>query len=123
MTKFLRLLMSTAGVAAIGFGTALAAGPAQAEQMGRDPWRFKVLNSPLALSRAIAIEQQEEDGFGTNVHSVITTTTSTFSSTSAENFTEILSNCGNDASCAVDAAIMRDGAGGSQSSATSSNGS
>ncbi len=104
-----------AGALAV-FGLVTTASLAQAEQMGRDPWNFKVLDNPLALNRAIAIEKQEEDGFSTKVFN----STTSFSSTSAENFTEIISNCGNDASCVVDAAVNRDGTGGAQNSSAAS---
>ena len=53
--------------------------PAKAQQISeRAPYDFKVVGSPIALSRAIAIERAE-DGFGTqqNIESTVTTNSST----------------------------------------------
>lgn len=116
--KSLRNTALAVAVGAIACAALSAGAPARAEQMGREPWRFKVLNNPVALNQAIAIEQQEGDGFGNRVDYDVTTSTTSFSSMSAENYTEILSNCGNDASCAVDATVNRDGAGGAQNAST-----
>ena len=60
-----------AGALAV-FGLVTTASLAQAEQMGRDPWNFKVLDNPLALNRAIAIEKQEEDGFNKHLRMLMT---------------------------------------------------
>ena len=114
--KSLKHTISALALGALALGAASVG--AKAEQFGRDPWRFKVLNNPVALNQAIAIEQQEENGFGNRINSTFTTTNTSFSSMSAENYTEILSNCGNDASCAVEAMVNRDGDGGSQNSST-----
>ena len=116
--KALKNTISAVALGALAFGAVLTGAPAQAEQIGREPWRFKVLNNPAMLNQAIAIEQKEENGFGTRITSTAFTTNTSFSSMSAENYTEVLSNCGNDASCAVDATVNRDGAGGAQSAST-----
>ena len=120
--KTLRNTISVTAFGAVAIAAAMAGGPAWAEQFGRDPWAFKVLNNPVALNQAVAIERQEENGFGNQVYSTFSTTSTSFSSMSAENYTEILSNCGNDASCAVDATVNRDGAGGAQSANTTDGG-
>lgn len=103
-------------LAAAGIVLLAQAEAASAQQMGRQPWQFKVLNSPLALNRAIGIEQKEDGGFNSRVNTFATTNTIT--STAAENFTQVLTDCGNDASCAVDATVNREGTGGEQGSST-----
>lgn len=109
------------GAAFIALCGLLPVPSAQAQQMGRNPWESQVLNSPLALNRAVAIEQKEEGGLTSRISTITTDNSTTITATSAENFTEVLTNCGNDAACAVDATLNRSGTGGGQSANTTTN--
>lgn len=69
----------------VGAGLSTTAAAQQFNE--RNPYNFKVIRNPVALQRAIAIEQQRKNGFGVN--QVVTNTITTNTSNAVGTLTEV----------------------------------